>query len=1599
MADGQRDIDGARELIEQLLQEKARQFAVPLLDESGNLTGESFDIRLGQREQQPQPKRLLEHLEFLRQQGTPAVPGQPVPGFEVTDPFESEGFLDSVSNVFKLATERSLTGVAFEAATGGKLVDTEGFQPSKLEDISANVLSFFSPLDLVALIGGGGVGGLAVKTLAKKAIQKGLAKGLTRKAASKAAGKSLLQIIPRSAGSIGLHTAATQTLQEKLDTGEMSLETFMEGLAKGGLLGAIVGGAGGTAGLLTQTLPKTAQVAIGLTAEVASLGAASPFVFEDRAPTLADFQHAAEFIVGLKLVGGAARGAGAAFSKLKGENPAQAETRVKAETKKLKTETKKTGDFNEAVTKSMGAGEALIKGEIDRAFKGRISKADKEKFLKTTGKKVVQRRLDKGETVKLSRSQAEKTLGDEVLKGKRPENVTIVQVGKTKAVLHEIKKNGKSKLNILSVDSFEAFQKAQEAAKKRGLPLSISTGVNKLLLKNLESKGLIDAPKAGLKFVKVKPPVEKPLTRESFRTQMAKAVPKASGEQIDATMAIIDARAKVAGQTTDAYLKQRFPAEAVKVGETGQKQRFAQVQFVEDGKAVITAFQKADIGSMVHELGHVFRRDLSGKDLAIAAQWAGGKGTRWSVKADEKFANGFESYLRDGKAPNATLKTVFEKFKVWLTEIFSKFKTQKINPEIRGVFDRLLSSEAESGLRKIAKVAPNKPITGQLSTAEFKKQMLVELDKLKTEQLETGRTGFKEPPFFEGLIEEATLNVGGTEFKLRSGADITELKRLTKGFRDFVSPTGRVPNVKTTGKALEAALKSGEVTKTLFQERQAVKTFGGELKKFYDKTTQIMAPLSRAQKRVNRIESKTLIRGVSEARFLEGQFNLENFKISEDLGFFNLTEAQRKAMPDRLRAGEEPGYRKLYTDIWNNHIKLGGKGRFRKNYVPDMVIREEWADLSRGLQTLRLRLGDPETLTEARIRSAINSSPDIVKDNLNHILETGQIKTAKAALSGIKFDKNKRALDVLIETENFRSIADALKSLKPKNDGEFLMEPFWTKEKKLNLLPEMYETDFAKIHSAYILSSSKKRAELQVFGGDNGKGIKTLARLEKIDPEEGKIMREVLSKWSGQYDVDHGLTGAVRTLADGVMGFEVITKIASGFATTLNVTQMFIGAGQLAGFWNLAKGAVKMLEPRERAVVRESGVFVNKASSEAYLASVGYEGGGRWAQWATFATKWSGFTGINRINNYLAASSIREALPGMLRTANGIGKRAVAMRRSLADLGVDYRKSLTTETTNRAMFHFTRRTQLLKDVVNEPLFLTTPALRPFLLFKRFGIQQFLLQKDILQKEVLRGNYMPFVRLAVGGYLGGAGMIWAQGQIKSLLAGEPYFRKDDGFVNEVVENIAIIGMFGVVGDMAAIDRLSSVGSKIRFAVEPVVVSDANKIFEAFNRWTKDWDRYGDGWLATKRNAYHIFDIFGSLPRLAAKRLRTPIQVERGVSLQKGRERREIMEAIIGGNGARAANRTFEWNRNHPENPITMDDVNMSAIRKFLEGFAETRAGVAGGKKSKEFRKAFREEKRKIRKEVSLTRAERIEFRKKLLLLRRKFNTSLSNRKAG
>ena len=186
----------------------------------------------------------------------------------------------------------------------------------------------------------------------------------------------------------------------------------------------------------------------------------------------------------------------------------------------------------------------------------------------------------------------------------------------------------------------------------------------------------------------------------------------------------------------------------------------AAVEFTEGGRAIIYAFEKADISSVMHESAHIFRRDLmdtpQGRaDLTSIQEWAGLGEAGWDydslvqlgekelrkllnkqakkhkyaskrpegykkmsseelarqilTNAEENFARSFEKYLQDGKAPTAALHAVFVKFKQWLSEIYANLVgtgnlPKKIDKDVKAVFDRMLTGDmTEEVLTKLKK--------------------------------------------------------------------------------------------------------------------------------------------------------------------------------------------------------------------------------------------------------------------------------------------------------------------------------------------------------------------------------------------------------------------------------------------------------------------------------------------------------------------------------------------------------------------------------------------------------------------------------------------------------------------------------------------------------------------------------------------------------------------------------------------------------------------------------------------------------------------------------------------------------------------------------
>ena len=142
----------------------------------------------------------------------------------------------------------------------------------------------------------------------------------------------------------------------------------------------------------------------------------------------------------------------------------------------------------------------------------------------------------------------------------------------------------------------------------------------------------------------------------------------------------------------------------------------AAIQFLRSRDAVFHLMENADISSIIHESSHFFFMFLPEADLKTIADWAKVdhdhlmkyvkdpfsldlEESESATQAQEMFARGFEKYLRKGHSPIPQLQVIFEKFKQWLTAIYSSLKGSpidiKLKPDVEAIFQRWLASDQD----------------------------------------------------------------------------------------------------------------------------------------------------------------------------------------------------------------------------------------------------------------------------------------------------------------------------------------------------------------------------------------------------------------------------------------------------------------------------------------------------------------------------------------------------------------------------------------------------------------------------------------------------------------------------------------------------------------------------------------------------------------------------------------------------------------------------------------------------------------------------------------------------------------------------------------
>lgn len=147
------------------------------------------------------------------------------------------------------------------------------------------------------------------------------------------------------------------------------------------------------------------------------------------------------------------------------------------------------------------------------------------------------------------------------------------------------------------------------------------------------------------------------------------------------------------------------------LGETFNQTINGTTDIMKDGKRIISIFKTADRSTFLHEMGHVFFDDiqkLASMENApeqLVTDW--NKLKEWSgwvdgenvdnTKAHEKFARGWESYLRSGEAPTSALQRVFRQFSKWLTYIYRSVQRLggEVPTDIKDVMARMIATQED----------------------------------------------------------------------------------------------------------------------------------------------------------------------------------------------------------------------------------------------------------------------------------------------------------------------------------------------------------------------------------------------------------------------------------------------------------------------------------------------------------------------------------------------------------------------------------------------------------------------------------------------------------------------------------------------------------------------------------------------------------------------------------------------------------------------------------------------------------------------------------------------------------------------------------------
>ena len=191
-------------------------------------------------------------------------------------------------------------------------------------------------------------------------------------------------------------------------------------------------------------------------------------------------------------------------------------------------------------------------------------------------------------------------------------------------------------------------------------------------------------------------------------------------QKIDALIGSASVPAHIMKANSTPQIVAQGPAEKQNRDALGMNAR-AHIQFGAEHFAKIMLGPNADVSSIVHEGAHLYLNIYDHlatglnstpeirKDFDTILEWFNVTRRQWNLMTltekeyyHERFAETFEVYMADGLAPNQDMSEEFDKFGGWMSEVYGITANHRpmanLTPEIRAVFDRMLSNTTESPL-------------------------------------------------------------------------------------------------------------------------------------------------------------------------------------------------------------------------------------------------------------------------------------------------------------------------------------------------------------------------------------------------------------------------------------------------------------------------------------------------------------------------------------------------------------------------------------------------------------------------------------------------------------------------------------------------------------------------------------------------------------------------------------------------------------------------------------------------------------------------------------------------------------------------------------